>query len=371
MTRAIRLLPTLLSMTLLGGWMASCSDESSPECGIGDTRLCACVGRDEGAQACLPDRSGYGPCDCSDPPRNGMGGASMDDGTRPLVGRQCTEDAQCGAGLSCFEAASNEFFGGGPAGGYCTVQCASTAECTAIDPLTQCEAGLCLRTCRSMDPTSVAENKCLSRHDVVCQSAAYLSIEEFTGLRQPGLCLPQCGSDQDCGGGRFCDLARGVCASTRPSGAAVGERCEVDGDCLGGRCLTDGPDERFCTSPCVFGQPVGCGEGAAVSPRNVACLAPVIRGFVSSEGIGDVGFCLEVCDVDADCAQAATRDWVCLPDAEAERFGRSGLCRAPQPTDAGADGGDEGDAGGDPPVVEAGTDSGVVTLPDASDASAN
>jgi hypothetical protein len=162
--------------------------------------------------------------------------------------------------------------------------------------------------------------------------------------------MPQCGSDEDCGG-RFCDLARGLCVSARPAGAPVGALCEANDDCLGGSCVTADSTGllRICTSPCVFGPPVGCGDGVSADPRNYACLSPLITGTfgIGAEGLGDVGFCVEICDVDADCAEVAN-GLVCVPDERLARLGRSGFCLTPgaPDADAGPDGGDGGlDAG--------------------------
>jgi hypothetical protein len=277
------------------------------------------------------------------------------EGASSLVGRACGQDDECGAGLLCFPSDGDGFFGAGPAGGYCSLQCAENTDCTSVDPQSQCQSGLCLRTCRSMDPTSIRENKCLSRRDVVCQSEAYLGITAFSGLRQAGLCMPQCGSDEDCGD-RFCDLARGLCVTTRPTGAPVGAACEANTDCLGGSCVNADAagEQRLCTAPCVFGQPVGCGDGVSADPRDFACLAPLIGGAFSSEGVGDVGFCVEVCDLDADCAQAPN-GFACRPDPRVERTGRAGFCLTPLAA--------EGDAG------DGGLDAGVDAASDAADAS--
>jgi len=291
----------------------------------------------------------------------------MEDGSpTPLVGRACGEDTECGTGLRCFRSGANEFFGGGPARGYCSIECSQNPDCTGVDPQSQCDSGMCLRTCRSQNPTSPRENKCLSRVDVVCQSEAYLGIAEFSGVRQRGLCLPQCGSDEDCEG-RFCDLARGLCVSAQPSGAPVGASCEVDADCLGRRCInaTSSGSEKLCTAPCVFGPPVGCGDGVSADPRNYVCLQPLISGFVSSEGLGDVGFCVEMCDVDGDCSQVQN-GFACQPDARVARLGRAGICVVPAP-DAGADGGDAGPDTG----VDSGLDSGLDANVDASSDSSN
>lgn len=349
MSRVKTTLLALVSFNLFGLWIASCKDDSTgTTCTPGATRLCAGVSRCEGAQACLPDGSGYSDCDCTGAPRvapdtTGTG----DKSPTPYIGRACTASADCGTGLTCFTAESNDVFGGGAAGGYCTLTCQADTDCTGIDAQSACVGtgvgpSLCLRTCLSEDPTSTAENKCLGRIDVVCKSPAALGTAMFTGLRQIGWCFPQCNSDDDCPG-RACDLARGVCSDTPPTGAAIGARCEGNGDCAGATCVSIAADEQFCSAPCVFGQPVGCGYGLNPSVRGAACITPRVTGFLSSEGQGDLGFCAELCDADTDCTQHVDRGWVCsTSDVTKQRFGRSGFCLSPTP-DAGV--GDAGDSG--------------------------
>jgi len=329
-------------------WVASCNGDSNDHvCVPGTTRLCADLGRCQGTQACLADGSGYGACDCTGPLRQG----STETGEQPitpLVGRRCAADADCGEGLQCFTEKSGTMFGGGPAGGYCSLPCTNASACTAIDPDSDClgltaTQSVCLRTCRSQDATSLAENKCLTRPDVVCLSEAALGQADFSGSRQAGWCLPQCGSDEDCPG-RVCDLQRGVCVDTPPAGLALGASCNNNMQCAGGLCVAATPTEGFCSAPCVVGQPVGCGYGPSATKRDGGCLGPRVTGFLSSEGIGDTGFCVELCDVDADCVQAS-RGWVCtLSDGVRERFGRGGTCFPPDATDAGLDGGGVSDA---------------------------
>lgn len=333
---------SVLFLGLCGGWMASCSDDEARACVPQETRLCAGVGRCQGVQSCLPDGSGWGDCDCSGPPREGTGGTMGDMPLTPLVGRACTEDAQCGEGLTCFTSTSNDFLGGGPAHGYCSLACNEDAQCTSIDGRSECvvtgagASGLCIRTCRSGDPASVAENKCLGRIDLACNSEAFLGLATFTGARQVGWCYPQCGSDEDCPG-RRCDLARGLCVDTLTEGLPFGARCTSDQECAGRRCAGVAPGEAFCSAPCVFGQPTGCGFGLSASPRGAACVVPQVQGILSAEGAGDVGLCGELCAEDSECEQAASRGWVCQTSANFEaNFGRPGLCNAPPPADAGA-----------------------------------
>ncbi len=328
--------PALLFMGLCAGWIASCSDDDQTRaCVPATTQRCAGVGRCTGVETCLEDGSGYSACDCSGPPRpDGAGGSAAEDPLIPHVGRKCGTDAECGEGLACLTSASDNFFGGGPANGYCTSPCQENAECDAIDSQSECFAGLCLLTCLSQNPTSLAENKCLGRRDLACQSLAYRNLAEFTGSRQEGLCFPQCGSDEDCSG-RRCDLARGVCTDQAAEGQPIGSPCAQDTDCAGNRCFVLNNGESACTAPCVLGHPAGCGFGATASPREAGCATPAIGGVTGSEGAGDVGLCLELCDVDADCRQAVTRGWECLPRPEAEPLGRVGICSTPPPPDAG------------------------------------
>jgi len=288
-----------------------------------------------------------------------MGGAGNETETTSFVGRACTEDAQCGGGLTCFTSSSNNFLGGGAPNGYCTINCSEDAECSAIDRSSECVVsaagveGLCLRTCRSLPQMSLddntravalQENKCLGRRDLACNSEAFLGLADFSGLRQPGWCYPQCGSDDDCPG-RRCDLARGVCVDTPTAGLPIGARCEGDAECSGRLCVRLGVDESFCSAPCVFGQSAGCGYGLGASPRGAGCFLPQVRGFLSTEGAGDVGLCAELCSADADCEQLSS-GWTCEESGDIQSLlNTPGLCDAPTlVVDAGADGGGSNDA---------------------------
>ena len=329
--------------------MASCSDDEQLPCVPNETRLCACPDRDrQGVEACSPDGSGWGVCDCSDGPRQGNGGTSGEDpnALTPLVGRACEAAADCGAGLECFTASSNDFLGGGAPNGYCSLSCTDSAQCTGIDRQSQCvsapgaSSGNCMRTCLSMDPTSLAENKCLGRLDVACQSPAFLGTAMFTGLRQNGLCNPQCASDDDCPG-RRCDPARGICVDTVTTGLALGELCSGNEQCASRVCVSPAPGGAFCSAPCVFGVPIGCGYGIAPDgPRGAGCFLPAVRGFLSNEGAGDVGLCFELCSDASECTQPG---WVCsTSDSIQQQLSRPGVCLPPDLTDAGADGGSDG-----------------------------
>lgn len=275
-----------------------------------------------------------------------------------FIGRACTADEQCGEGLRCFTSNGSDFFGGGAPNGYCTTTCEEDAQCSALDRSSQCvetvpgSPALCLRTCRSLPQTSLddntraialQENKCLGRADLVCASEAFLRRADFTSTRQPGWCYPQCASNEDCPG-RACDLARGVCVDTPTAGSPIGARCGADTDCAGRLCVAFGNGNSFCSAPCVFGQPVGCGFGFNAARRSAGCILPQVRGFFSTEGAGDVGLCGELCADASECEQAAS-GWICELSEDAETlFDRPGICDVPAPLDGGVDGGGASDA---------------------------
>jgi hypothetical protein len=261
--------------------------------------------------------------------------------------------------LRCFQSSANDFLGGGAPNGYCSINCTESAECTAIDRASDCvetvpgAPSLSLRTCRSLPQASLedntraaaaAENKCLGRIDLACASEAYLGLAEFSSLRQPGWCFPQCGSDEDCPG-RRCDLSRGVCVDTAPEGLPIGARCANNDECAGRLCVRLGADQSFCSAPCVYGQPIGCGFGLNAERRSAGCILPQVRGFLATEGAGDMGLCGELCADDSECEQAAS-GWVCELSEDAETlFDRPGLCDTPAPADGGVDGGNDASTG--------------------------
>lgn len=355
----------------------ACKDDPQPACTPGETQLCAGVDRCEGVQSCLDDGSGFADsCDCSVPVPMDFGQMEPEAPLTALVGRTCTEDAQCGEGLECLTSEEDTaFFGGGIANGYCSKPCTALEECTEIDGVAECvlngsgDTGYCIRTCASRDPAPT-ESKCLGRQDLVCQSVAALGLETAGFARQRGWCYPQCNSDSDCGD-RFCNLADGVCTDAPAVGKAVGERCEADGDCAGNICLgvtAEDATERLCSAPCRFSPPAavrGCGDSLNESAREVGCVVPQVQSLFGSEDEGDLGFCLELCDVDSDCSQNADFDWGCFPSPGfSSQTGRVGICLNPQ---------SEGDAGvGDASVPDSGTgDSGPARPPGGPDATAS
>jgi hypothetical protein len=106
---------------------------------------------------------------------------------------------------------------------------------------------------------------------------------------------------------------------------------------------------------------VGCGYGVSANPRDAACFAPRVTGSFlgGGEGIGDVGFCVELCSQASDCEQAAENNWVCsLSQAAQDRLGRPGICNVPPLADGGLDSGADANGPGAAPDASSTSDGG-------------
>jgi hypothetical protein len=381
-----RIKAVAVTLALLGIGVA-CDEEPADElarvCVPGTTQACFGPGRCEGAQACLDGGEGFGPCDCGPRPDAGAvdpgpicspgelrvcagegdcGGMQLcgDDATFAacdcsssvlgvnVLGAACTSDAECGPDLQCWTSAARNLgpYEGGAAHGYCTQQCASIEDCARFDPLGVCSAAsaegvsVCLRGCRSKDPIP-GEAKCLDRLDQLCMSTAAFGVEAFDPTaRQLGVCLPNCGSDAECDGGRFCDLASGLCVNTAPFGLPIGAACSLDTDCVGQVCAIYPSGARACSAPCPLFS-LGCGFALDADPRGAACLVPWLSAGGFTEGQQDLGLCIELCNETSDCNQFG---FVC-DKSQPTPAGSSGAClpgtemTVPGVADAGADGG--------------------------------
>jgi hypothetical protein len=323
------------------------SDESPPArlCIPGETRACSGARDCSGAQACEADGQSFGACDC---------GPAADDAGAPdaeaphasfvQLGARCEDDSGCGPGLVCWTSGADSFLGrpGGAAGGYCTAACEVAADCAAYDLGSGCAGGLCMLGCFSKDARP-GEGKCLDRPELACWSVAALGLAAFEPtLRQPGICQPSCASDEDCAG-RACDLALGLCVDTRLAGAPIGAPCVSADDCAGRLCQPSLDGRSICSGLCSFGT-FGCGYADNASPREAMCLVPGVFDATASEGIGDVGLCIELCDTAADCEAPASE---CILDPQVR--GRSGYCVLADPTVADAGAPDAGIDGGPAP----------------------
>jgi hypothetical protein len=305
------------------------SPEATPDAGLtttctpGETKPCQFEALCSGIATCARDGSAFGTCDCG----------ALNADVVGIIGARCASDDDCAGGAFCSTASGNDFYGaGGPAGGYCTFSCTEDVDCTDRDPLSTCSpvgpdgTSICIRTCLSKAPEP-GEAKCLNRPDVACESVVVQQIEQFTAEPQLGFCVPRCGSDEECPSGRVCHRQAGICADFPAPGAPVGSACSTSDDCDGRDCQDRVNGNGICTAPCVLGGLSGCGYGRNADVREAACVIPVAAAGNFSEGPGDLGFCLELCDVDADCQQAAT-GFVCRPLSAglAGFLGRRGAC---------------------------------------------
>jgi hypothetical protein len=345
----------------------------------GQVKACALPGQTcDAVQTCNSDGAAYGECACPGSGAAGAAGASSSMGGRggsnanpaggaggggnggPLfdpieraIGAPCATSADCPTGpngeapLRCIPASDTLEFGGnspnpgGPQGGYCTADCTSIDDCQALDGLSACAGtGFCLGLCQPGDADGLV--KCFADRAQAC-------VVVNPNDPETGACLPICQSDAGCGAGLFCDLGRGglgLCTAVEPPGGDVGAPCTeatAETDCKSGLCLTfgdagdSGPSLSFCSANCTNGSIAGCGFEEQLSvPRDAVCAqSQLIDG-----GPGDIGFCFELCDVDADCAQAAG-GWICSNDLNEQGqmlTGRTGLCLPPEAagtTDAG------------------------------------
>jgi hypothetical protein len=254
--------------------------------------------------------------------------------------------------LICITSTSTTEFGtGAPQDGYCTAVCedaADSADCQAIDGLAICGLlddttglGYCIGVCQPGDDQTLI--KCNADRAQACIQ----SPQDPTF----GACFPVCQSDAACGEGQFCDLGAqglGLCVTTAPEGGEIGAACTdtaMGTDCKSGSCVTlSDPDTgedagSFCSANCTYGLVQGCGFDAVVpeGTREAGCVLPQ----ANNGGGGDLGFCFELCDENADCTQP---DWVCTPGVPPD-FGRAGVCVPPAFGDGIADAGVVVDAG--------------------------
>jgi hypothetical protein len=262
-------------------------------------------------------------------------------GGNGALGATCAAPTDCQTGLTCFRATDDFRPGQGPPNGMCTRDCTADADNSGCRPFggtcvqfsTAPEKAFCVETCQLSGTTS----KCHGRNDVVCES-----LVDNAGAFVLSACLPVCTDDADCGT-RKCDFGTGLCADQPTTGLPNGSPCTAGAECIGQLCLDASPEgstTKFgvCSGFCRFGGQEGCGfrRTGPVNESGGACGVPVPQPNGAAPGNGDEGYCLEVCDTDADCA-AQSPTWGCLNDPALIRIWNHGLClpRDPVAADAG------------------------------------
>jgi hypothetical protein len=217
------------------------------------------------------------------------------------IAMPCTTDADCAAPLACVRDTDNDpIFGGGPAGGFCTTACMSDADCPdpegvclQFDPM---QSGRCTLSCMQGPPiqdvnglfSALDPTKCNGRPDLRCAA-----------LKSGGaVCVPTCGEDAQCEGGRVCDPRLAVCVDQANAGLPTGQLCAQDTSptpCAG-VCVGFSSGVAICSSPCVLGD--------ADPLQSEDCGGPE-RGFCAfrpaQNGSGDTGYCTPSCAAQSDC----------------------------------------------------------------------
>ena len=241
----------------------------------------------------------------------GPGGAAMSSsssassssgGSIATLGLPCAVDSDCGPASRCLASTANitALGGGGPAGGYCSSDCATNSDCPAPGGVclgaSAMSVGICVLAC-DLGPSLMTYNapldpeKCHGREDVRCAAI------DANGT---SVCLPTCGRDDQCAPGRVCDPYTITCVDVAHSGLPMGASCDPMAqmpECAG-RCVTFSGGTTSCSSPCVLG-------GDFTDLAAVADCGGLDKGVctyaATGYGAGDVGYCAEVCTAHDDC----------------------------------------------------------------------
>lgn len=222
-----------------------------------------------------------------------VGSSSSGSSVQDRIAEPCTEDVQCGAGARCIKSSDNNpIFGGGPADGYCTIDCKEDADCpgTTSICLTDMneENGICLRGCEfgpdlEFIDDPLDEEKCWGREDLRCQE-----------IGNSPVCVPTCGSDDQCAG-RKCDPQLTVCVDMPNMGTLEnGQACDPMAPQCDGVCVsfsTDDPQKpvTMCSNWCVLGGELNGSFDCGGLTGGLCAFSP------QGNGPGDFGVCAPAC----------------------------------------------------------------------------
>src|SRR5262245_40800787 len=292
------------------------------------------AGEDAGAADVVSDRG---------PDVTGCAGTgSADSATAPhaaTLGGTCEANVDCAPGLECMTATSQEWFGKGPARGYCTKRCRDLSECRMFGPRAGCvqmypvdgaSQGYCFEGCTlgspaSADPDVFDPKKCHGREDVACTADfwdnGHTCDVDSDCQYEPVcktmcgfvICVPSCNQNSDCGSCLHCDRATGRCSSRPSVGKPVGEDCDPLADAATEQCRGFCLRYYGCTEACTIGAAGACGssdlDGRA--PASFCLPALALQGWTRSwvelvdplagTSAGDNGLCAALCDCNRDC----------------------------------------------------------------------
>lgn len=291
----------------------------------------ACTDPDE-PEASPIDAAADGGCSTplidAQPYRDAHGGnpqPSPPTGPSPF-GESCESDAGCAPGLHCLTSTSHDWLGGGPAHGYCSLDCTDDSSvCSVLDATASCLTSTarvgrsyCMKGCVLGDTSGT--DKCNDRTDVSC------SLVDFFPS-----CMPNCGGDEDCPADRYCDQKHGVCADGVRTGDAAGVQCDPEGpNTCDAYCADLGNGDGACTGLCTLGAPYACNVPADAS--DVVGL-PLCVSYTGDRP-GDAGICVKRCRCNDDCDHPSAYCDVDHPEAK----DGIGLCAFDSIADAGTRG---------------------------------
>lgn len=348
-SRELILLISLATLAALANVGCGSPHDPSPSCPTPAQRACTGAGACNGTKTCDPLTGAWSGCLCPEPD----GGRDSDGGdvSVSLLGTECDEDSDCPTGVTCLRPDGQQLFGGAPPRGTCvgacdvatgcarfgaTAVCVSTDDPTAVPDGGRSGPGLCFESCRV---GGGATNKCHRRAGIACAPI------EGAG-DGAGYCRPLCATSGECLTG-VCDPARGVCVASAPIDPGFGLTCRAPMDAgattpsdggaadggggdandagpapsaCGGQCVDIGAMSSVCTRRCVFGSTDECAPQKGNSRRG-GCLFVTKGG-----GIGDLGYCGEICGCNGDCSESS---FVCdaFDDAALEKaYGGKGVC---------------------------------------------
>jgi len=241
--------------------------------------------------------------------------SSTGSGSSTWVGKSCTDDAQCGdaEGAKCIKSSDDEQLlsmdadeVGGPAGGYCSLNCTSHEDCPDGSSCVGTDGGICMLDCEFgapelefLDDPHIA-SKCQGRDDLMCVA--------YTG---GSVCVPICGTNEECGS-RECSWRSGLCVDSANTGDPLGAPCtpDVDGtpedeDNCQGFCMSfvdenQQPTAQMCSARCSLGGDLATSQNCGGVQKGICVFR---SGTSSTTGEnGDFGFCTGACDSHDKCA---------------------------------------------------------------------